>query len=368
MNLLAAATSCGPFLAMVRPLLAQTSGSFWMPTEASSTAAAVDSVFYYVYWISVFFFALIVGLMVWFVIRYRRRRTDDVAEPSAHHNLPLEITWTVVPVIITASIFLLGFKGYMNMVTPPGNAYEIQVTGQKWKWFFTYPNGYVASELHVPVDRPVKLVMTSEDVIHSLFIPAFRVKNDVVPGRYSKVWFKATEVGQFPLVCTEYCGTGHSDMHTTVTVHEPGGFELWLDKESNLLNTMPPAEAGEMLVKKKGCLQCHSVNGSPLVGPSFKDVFGHEVTTRDGKKILADEDYIRQSILEPLAEVVAGFEPVMPTFSGKVKDKEISAIIAYLKTLSDKGGVADSTGTDVGGATGDADTPATAGAASRKDG
>ncbi len=178
--------------------LAQSSGSFWMPPQGSTASGEVDSVFYIIYWISVFFFALIVGMMAWFVVRYRQRRRTDEAAPSAHHNLGLEITWTAIPVLVSAAIFVLGFKSFMNIVTPPAGAYEIQVTGQKWQWFFTYPNGHVSDELHVPVARPVKLVMTSEDVIHSLFIPAFRVKKDVVPGRYSKVWFEATEAGSFP--------------------------------------------------------------------------------------------------------------------------------------------------------------------------
>jgi cytochrome c oxidase subunit 2 len=308
-----------------------------MPPQGSTISGEVDSVFYIIYWISVFFFALIVGLMTWFVIRYRSRRPTDEAAPSAHHNLGLEIAWTAIPILVSAAIFVLGFRSFMNIVTPPAGAYEIQVTAQKWQWFFTYPNGHVTSELHVPVDRPVTMVMTSEDVIHSLFIPAFRVKKDVVPGRYAKVWFEATTTGEFPLLCTEYCGTGHSDMLTTVTVHEPGMFDKWLQENSNLLATMPPAEAGEMLVRKRGCLQCHSLDGTALIGPTLKNVFGHEVTMRDGSRVLADEDYIRASILEPMAAVVAGYEPVMPTYAGKLKDQEISAIITYLKTLSDKG-------------------------------
>ena len=180
--------------------LAQSSGSFWMPPQGSTVSGDVDSVFYIIYWISVFFFALIVGLMAWFVIRYRSRRPgDEAADPRRTTTSALEITWTAIPVIVSAAIFVLGFKSFMNIVTPPAGAYEIQVTGQKWQWFFTYPDGYVSNELHVPVARPVKLVMTSEDVIHSLFIPAFRVKKDVVPGRYSKVWFEATTAGHLPL-------------------------------------------------------------------------------------------------------------------------------------------------------------------------
>jgi cytochrome c oxidase subunit 2 len=208
------------------------------------------------------------------------------------------------------------------------------VTGQKWQWFFTYPNGYVTGELHVPVDRPVELTMTSEDVIHSLWIPAFRVKKDVVPGRYNKAWFEATEPGEYPLLCTEYCGTGHSDMLTRVTVHRPGEFETWLREAADLLGTLPPAEAGLKLYETKGCKQCHSLDGSAGVGPSFKNLFGSERHLADGGQVVADENYVRHSILEPMSQVSLGFDPVMPTYAGKLKDQEITMLIAYLKSIS----------------------------------
>ena len=335
------------FPAVIQPFLAQLPDSFWMPSQASTTAGEVDTVFFIIYWISVFFFALIVGLMVWFVIRFRRRGHGETVAPTATHSVVLEITWTAIPVIVSAILFVVGFKSYMNLTTPPGNAYEISVTGQKWQWFFTYPNGFVSNELHVPVDRPVTLVMTSEDVIHSLWIPAFRVKKDVLPGRYTHTWFEAKEVGTFPLLCTEYCGTGHSDMLTVVTVHESGRFETWLKKAANLYDTMPPADAGEMLVQRNGCLQCHSLTGGKLIGPSFKELYGHTFATTDGRRVVADENYIRESILDPMAVVVAGFEPVMPTYAGKIKDKEISYIIAYLKSLSSLGGEQDTSATEV---------------------
>ncbi|HOX24694.1 MAG TPA: cytochrome c oxidase subunit II [Candidatus Krumholzibacteria bacterium] len=337
MNALAHAAG-GSTPASLRPFLAQLPDSFWMPAQASSAAGDVDTVFYAIYWLSVFFFAVIVGLMAWFVVRYRRRGPDDVAGRTPSHNVALEITWTAIPVIVSAVLFVVGFKGFLNLATAPRTAYEISVTGQKWQWFFTYPNGHVSNELHVPVAQPVRLTMTSEDVIHSLWIPAFRVKKDVVPGRYNRTWFQAETAGTYPLLCTEYCGTGHSDMLTSVTVHEPGQFEVWLDQESNLLADLPPAEAGAALVKRNGCLQCHSLDGSAQIGPTFRDLFGSSVAIRDGGTIIADENYIRQSILEPAASVVAGFEPVMPTYAGKLKDQDITTIIAFLKTLSGLGG------------------------------
>jgi len=276
--------------------------------------------------------------MVLFAIRYRRRREGESVERTAHHNMALEITWTAIPVIVSAILFVVGFKGFMNLATPPRNSYEISVTGQKWQWFFTYPNGYVTSELHVPVDRPVNLTMTSEDVLHSLWIPAFRVKKDLVPGRYTRIWFEATEPGTYPLLCTEYCGTGHSDMLSVVTVHDSGTFDQWLELAANLYDTMPPAEAGEMLVQRKGCVQCHSLTGAAGIGPTFVDMYGHTFATKEGTQIVADDNYIRESIIDPMASIIAGYEPVMPTFAGKIKDQEITYIIAYLKSVSSKGG------------------------------
>ena len=311
----------------------QAEGS-WMPVAASTGAPAVDRLFQFILWLSVFFFVLVVGLMVLFVVRYRRRAGRTVPEASPSHNTALELTWTIIPLILVIVIFAWGFKVFMDMSTPPGNAYEVLVTGQKWKWLFTYPNGHVDENLHVPVDTPVRLVMTSEDVIHSFYVPAFRMKKDVVPGRYSKAWFRATRVGEFQVYCAEYCGTSHSDMLSTVVVHEPGGFERWLEQAADFLNQLPPAEAGAKLVAQRGCAQCHSVDGRGGIGPTLQGVFGHEQQLVSGQLVTADEDYIRESILEPQAKVVAGYQPVMPTYKGRLKDAEITAIIEYLKVLS----------------------------------
>jgi cytochrome c oxidase subunit II len=220
------------------------------------------------------------------------------------------------------------------MTTPPRNAYEVSVTGQKWNWLFTYPNGHISDELHVPVDRPVLLTMTSEDVIHSLWIPAFRVKMDVVPGRYTRTWFEAHTPGTYPLLCTEYCGVGHADMLSKVIVHPSGRFETWLEAASNLLDTMPPAEAGELLSQRLGCIACHSLDGSSGIGPTFLDLYGRTVTTRDGRQLIADDNYIRESIIDPMAVLTAGYDPVMPTYAGRIKDQEITSIIAFLKSRS----------------------------------
>jgi cytochrome c oxidase subunit 2 len=221
----------------------------------------------------------------------------------------------------------------MDIATPPDNAYEVQVTGQKWNWLFTYPGGYVDPDLHVPVDTPVRLVLSSQDVIHSFFVPAFRIKRDVVPGRYNKTWFQSEKPGSYQVFCAEYCGTSHSTMLAKVVVHEPGQFERWLAEASNFLDKMPPEEAGEKLYLQRGCPQCHSVDGKPSTGPTFAGLFGSSVALSGGGSVGVDEDYIRTSILEPSAQVVAGYEPVMPSFQGRLNDREIDAIIAYLKTL-----------------------------------
>ncbi|MDM7914192.1 MAG: cytochrome c oxidase subunit II [Candidatus Eisenbacteria bacterium] len=311
--------------------------SFWMPSQASTAAPGVDRLFYIVFWISVFFFALIVVLGTIFVLRYRRRSATEKAAKAATHNTPLEVTWTVVPLLIVFVLFALGFKGFLDMSVAPADAYEVQVTAQRWKWIFTYPNGLVDENLHVPVNVPVRLVMVSEDVIHSFFVPEFRMKRDVVPGRYNKAWFRATKPGEYQLFCAEYCGTSHSDMLASVIVHEPGGFEKWLESAATELANASPAEAGARLYRSRGCAQCHSVDGKGMVGPTFRGLYGHEVVLKDGTRVVVDENYVRESILSPQAKVVAGFDPVMPTYQGRLKDQEITAIIAYLKTLQDAG-------------------------------
>jgi len=310
----------------------------WMPPQSSTIAGEVDWLFNFILGISVVFFVLIVVVMMVFVVKYRRREGRETASPSASNSVFLEMAWMAISIVVVVIIFFFGFKSYLNISTPPANAYEIQVAGQKWDWSFTYPNGYVDQDLHVPADRPVELVMTSVDVIHSFYVPAFRVKKDVVPGRYTNVWFEATKPGEYNIFCAEYCGTGHSDSSAMVIVHPSGEFGPWLEKASNFLLTMTPEEGGRKVYEIRGCQQCHSVDGSPRTGPTFFKVFGKEETLADGSIITVDEDYIRESVLEPNAKVVAGFEPVMPTYQGRMKDDQIEALIAYIKSLDGKTG------------------------------
>ena len=312
--------------------VANDGATFWFPAPSSTTAGAVDSLFNFILSLSAFFFVLIVGLMLIFVIKYRRR-PGYVQAFAPDHNNTLEIVWSVIPGLLTVLIFFRGFLGYLDMRTPPAETYEIKVNAKKWSWAFQYPNGYIDNDLHVPVNRAVKLTMTSEDVIHSLFVPAFRTKMDIVPGRYSSMWFEATRTGEFPLLCAEYCGQKHSDMLANTVVHPSGEFERWLEQASNLLATLPPVEAGKILYTRRGCAQCHTIDGSAKTGPSFKATFGSTQSMADGSTVQVDENYIRESILEPMKKIRGGFRPVMPSYKGQLKDPEIDAIIEFIKSL-----------------------------------
>jgi cytochrome c oxidase subunit 2 len=319
-------------------VLAGADPTYWLPAQRSTHGAGVDQLFYFIFWISIFFFLVILAMATFFLVKYRRRGNEIVKQESAHHHMGLELIWSGIPLAIALVIFVMGFRSYMDLVTPPENAYEIAVTGQKWNWTFTYPNGYVDSELHVPAGKPVTLIMTSQDVIHSFFVPELRTKQDVVPGRYTKVWFEATEPFESTVLCTEYCGTNHSAMQSKFVAHPEAEFHEWLTKVADFVSTLPPAEAGELLYQKRGCAQCHSVNGAGGIGPTFLDAFGSSRQFADGSAGTVDENYIRESMLNPRAKVVAGFDPVMPTFQGRLKDNEIDAIIAYMKTLAGNGG------------------------------
>jgi cytochrome c oxidase subunit 2 len=303
-----------------------------MPQDASTYAHNVDWVFYFIYWSSAIAFILIMAAMVIMVVRYRRRPGHE-AQPSPAHSTAMEMTWTLVPSVVFVMIFYWGFQGFMNMSHAPDNAYEIHVNAVQWNWNFVYPNGVSTNELHVPVNRPIRLILQSNDVIHSIFVPAFRMKKDIVPGRYNTIWFQATKTGDFPLYCAEYCGTGHSVMRSKAVVHTTGSFKQWLVEASEWVTKMPPAEAGKKLYTDKGCVQCHSFDGSARVGPSFKDIFRKSGRVlKSGKTLVADANYIHNSIINPQADIVAGYDAVMPRLN--VTDQEITAIIEWMKTLS----------------------------------
>lgn len=321
-------------------------GTFWMPKAVNAAADDSDLMFYAVLALSVFFFFGIAFAVVYLVWKYRHR-PGHKAQPSAAHNDAMEITWTVIPTIITVFLFWYGWRSYVHVVTPPNKAVEINVLAWRWNWQFTHSNGVTDSDLHVPSNTPVRLVMTSKDVLHAFYAPAMRVKQDIVPRRYTYAWFYATKPGTYRLTCAEYCGTSHAQMaclqvdpktlaclrRAVVVVHAPGDYERYLaDKEAESQN-LPPAELGKKLYEKKGCNACHTVDGTPRVGPSFFHDFGTTVTLSDGSKIQMDENYIRESLASPQAKARPGYPPSMPSFEGQLKEKEIQGLIAYLKSL-----------------------------------
>ncbi len=308
---------------------------YWMPPQASTVAEELDWLFFLIYWVSLFSFFAVVGAMIYLIWKYKAtsRAANEQPEPSTDHNTTLEITWSVIPLIAVIGIFVIGFKGFVNMRTPPKDAYEIHAIGQKWSWAFKYSNGQVSDEFHVPVDTNVRVLISSKDVLHAFWVPAFRVKQDAVPGRYTDVWFNANTAGEYVLECAEYCGTSHSDMLAKVVVHEPGGFDKWMDEKIKLEEAMPPAELGELEYGRQGCKVCHSIDGTRLTGPSFKGLFGKQETLVGGGTVTVDENYIRESINEPQAKVVAGYPPSMPTYKGQLSDKRIMGIVEYIKTL-----------------------------------
>ncbi len=314
--------------------LAQTAygNNFFFPEAASDLAGPVDGLFFFILWVSTIFFAIVVGVMMLFVIKYRHREGHE-AQESPTHNTFLEILWSVIPTIIVAVIFLWGFGAYFDMRQPPANAYEIRVLARKWTWEFVYANGHRDPDLHLPVNRPVRLIMSSQDVIHSLFIPAFRVKMDVLPDRYTTTWFQPNRVGEYTLLCAEYCGEQHSTMLARVVVHPSGDFERWLTDAASFLEGVSPEEGGRIVYQRKGCAQCHSIDGSARSGPTLKGIFGAKHEMADGRRILVDENYIRRSILEPMADIRAGYRPVMPTYASQIREEEIDALIAFIKTL-----------------------------------
>lgn len=307
-----------------------------LPPAKSTLAHQTDNLFWFVHLSSLVLTIGLIGVIVYFVYKYRRKSEDEVT-PLITHNNKLEVTWSVIPLILVLICFGWGYQVYTNQQVTPDDAYEIKVTAQKWIWQFTYQNGAKSTgELHVPADRPIKLLMNSNDVIHSFYVPDFRLKQDVVPGRFTELWFNAPEPGKSIIFCTEYCGTGHSDMMGHVVVHKQEDFENWLANNSgggSKPEDMAPAEWGEQLAQEYACATCHSTDGSKMTGPTWKGIFGHEVELTDGSTVTVDENYIRESILDPNAKVVKGFPSVMNTYQGQLNDDQISAIIEYIKSL-----------------------------------
>lgn len=309
-----------------------TTRSFLLPPQSSTIAPDVDALWNFLIYLSIFFFVLISGLVVYFAVRYRRRGPATLTAPL-HDNIKLEVGWVIVPLILIGILFVWGARGFVRMSVVPKDAMEIKVTGQKWFWSFIYPEGIsTIQELVVPAGKPIKLLMSSQDVIHSFFVPDFRIKRDVLPNRYSITWFEAPYPGEHHLFCAEYCGTDHSRMIGKVRVLGEREYAEWLVTSSVSGEGMSLEEYGAKLYVAKTCNTCHSIDGKAGNGPSFLNRFGRPIMLDDGTTLIMDENYIRESILNPEAKISAGFEPIMPTFQGLVKDPEIDALIAFIKS------------------------------------
>lgn len=333
---------------------AYAAGTITLP-QASSIAAKTDSLHDFLFWMSVVFLVIVTTGMVWFVVRYHKsRKGRQTAYILENHKL--ETLWTVGPLILMLFIFAWGYIDYLGLRKNLPNPIEINVVGKQWMWNIEYTNGRkTLNELYLPNGKNIKLIMTSEDVLHSFYMPNFRLKQDVVPGIFTTIQFQPTMLGTHPIYCAEFCGTAHSDMLGKIIVLEPADFEHWLntgkipagapgvamaaEPEKGAAaagSTGPmksPAEKGKDLYQAKGCFACHSTDGTPKVGPSHLNIFGRVEELQDGSKITVDENYIRQSLMEPQAKVVKGFPPSMPTFKGLLTDDEVNYLIAYLKSL-----------------------------------
>jgi len=304
-------------------------GLAFHPEQASTIAQSVDQLYYALTAITLFFTTLIFLLIFIFMIKYRRRSPDERPQPIAG-SVSLEILWTAVPVLVCAVLFVWGSLLYFRNAEPPRGSVEIFVTGRQWMWKVEHPEGQrEIDELHVPVGRPIKLTMTSEDVIHDFFIPAFRIKKDVLPGRYTSLWFQATKTGTFHLFCGQYCGAFHAGMIGSIIVQEPDEYERWLAGGA-------PGESmeqtGAKIFQSSGCSTCHVNDGTGL-GPSLLGVYGHPVKLTTGDTVTADDAYMRESIVLPKAKIVQGYTPIMPTFQGQLTEEQINDLLAYLRIL-----------------------------------
>jgi cytochrome c oxidase subunit 2 len=308
----------------------------FFPIEASTAAPRVDALMAYVLLIATAFIALVGGVIVYFAVKYHHRARADRSRP-VFFSLPLELAWTLIPLLLTLSIFLWGAKLFIAMREPPPDALEVYVVGKQWMWEIQHAEGRrELNELHIPVGRPVKLIMTSADVIHSFFVPAFRVKQDLLPGRYTTEWFQAVAPGRYRLFCAQYCGTAHAAMGGWVTALAPADYQRWLagGAAGDATVGVPMAEAGGRLFQRLACASCHREGGTGA-GPMLAAVFGRTVALEGGETVLADESYLRESILRPNARVVKGWAPRMPTYEGRVDEAQLQQLVAYLKSLKE---------------------------------
>ena len=299
------------------------------PESASTIASDVDNLYFFALAVSAFFSLLIAVFIFIFFVKFRRREVDEVGE-SIHGAMILEVIWSVIPLVISMVMFGWGAKVFIDSYTIPEGATEYFATGKQWMWKFQHPEGHrEINTLHVPIGERIKLTMTSEDVIHSFYVPAFRVKRDVLPGRYTTVWFEATKAGEYHLFCAEYCGAEHSKMIGTVYVMEPDDYQAWL---SGNVPGQTPVAAGAELFEQYACNTCHEAENTGR-GPSLVGITDQEVALEGGRTLVRDDGYLRESILNPNAKLVQGFQPLMPTFQGQINEEGVLQLIAYIKSL-----------------------------------
>jgi cytochrome c oxidase subunit 2 len=304
----------------------------FFPQQASVQAGQIDAIYFFMVAVTAFFSLLIGGLVVVFAVKFRRRHHDEIGV-AIHGSLALELLWTIIPLGIAMVMFAWGAKVFFDVYRPPAGAMEIFVVGKQWMWKVQHADGQrEINELHVPVGRPVKLVMGSEDVIHSYYIPAFRVKADVIPGRYNTLWFTATKPGRYHLFCAEYCGTKHSGMIGWVTAMEPLEYQAWL---AGGPATASPVAAGEKLFNDLACSTCHMETAQGR-GPVLAGIYGKSIELQGGGTVTVDDGYIRESIVNPQAKIVNGFQPIMPTFQGLVTEEQLLQLIAYVRSVGQK--------------------------------
>jgi cytochrome c oxidase subunit II len=299
------------------------------PPEASTMAREVDALYLALIVISIFFIALIFLPILFFCIKYRRGSKADRSNPSSGNNL-IEFGWTIVPTFMGLGLFAWGAVDYFRIERKPGNAIQVEVVGKQWMWKIQHAEGKrEINELHIPVDRAVALTLTSQDVIHSFFVPAFRVHQDVVPGKYTSEWFKATRVGEYHIFCSQYCGTQHAQMVGRVVVMQPQAYERWLKTGEQ---TESIVRAGERLFHDRGCSGCHAPN-SKFHAPLLQGLYRKPVPLSNGTMATANDQYLRDSILQPAKQITAGYDNIMPSFSGHLSEEEVMQLIAYLKAI-----------------------------------
>lgn len=315
-------------------LMNQAMAGTFMPEQGTEIAKQVDNLYGFLLVVSFISCAILIGGMIFFAVKYKRKTANDHT-PYISHDTRLEILWSVIPLIIFLFVFGWGWIIYHDMRAMPKDALEIHVTGKQWAWTAEYKNGVRSTDVVVPVNKDVKLILASEDVIHSFFIPSFRLKQDAVPGRYTTLWFRAEKLGNFHVFCAEFCGTSHSGMITRLRVVTQEEFDKWLTEESEI-GSLPLAQRGAKIFQTRACASCHNVdNPAVKIGPTLYKKWGSEEELDNGSKVAFDENYLRESILEPQAKIVKGYPKPspMPAFQGQLSESELTALIEYIKGL-----------------------------------